>query len=125
MKALNPWQILRMLALVAVLFVGASAVNTSTADARSLTLINKTGVDIVVLNCVPDHARTWWEDVLGDTIWRNGESVTIDFTRYAAEASLWDFQAHYADGYVDSWYDVDVLRTNTIVMLKNGRNEYY
>ena len=124
MKIVNPWKLVRMLALVAILFAGAASVNTATADAKSLTLVNRTGVDIVVLNCVPVHATTWWEDVLGDAIWRNGDSVTIDFSRQAANSTLWDFKAHYSDGSSDSWYDVDVSRTSTIILNRDGTNDY-
>ncbi len=122
MKAMNPWRLFRVLALVAVLFVGAASVNT--VDAKSLTLINRTGYDIIVLNCVPVHATTWWEDVLGDAVWFNGESVTIDFSQHAANSTLWDFKAHYNNGSSDSWYDVDVSRTSTIILNRDGTNDY-
>lgn len=118
------WQTLRTLALAAVLLVGISVANAPTADAKDLTLINKTGYDIVVLNCVPADSTTWWEDVLGNDIWANGTSVTIDFDKWALK-DKWDFKAHYSDGSSDEWYDVDVRNVSTIILNKNGTNEYY
>jgi hypothetical protein len=118
------WHTLRALALAAVLLVGISVANAPSADAKALTLVNNTGYDIVVLNCVPTNATTWWEDVLGNDIWRNGTSVDIDFDKWALK-DKWDFKAHYSDGYSDEWYGVNVRNVSKIVLRKDGTNDYY
>ena len=43
------------------------------ADAKDLNLVNRTGEDIIVLNCTPSISDTWYNDILGNSIWRNGE----------------------------------------------------
>lgn len=115
---------IRALALAAILLVGISAVNTSTADAKDLTLVNRTGYDIVVLNCVPASADNWWEDVLGNSIWPDGKSITINFDNWAT-AEKWDFKAHYSDGFSDEWTGVNVRNVDTIILNKDGSNSYY
>ena len=120
----NLWHVVRTFALAAVLLVGTSAVNVPTADAKDVTLINRTGYDIIVLNCVPASATDWWEDILGNTIWANGTSVTINFENWAT-AEKWDFKAHYSDGYSDEWFNVNVRNVDTIVLNKDGTNSYY
>ena len=118
------WKTLRAFALAAVLLIGVSAVDMSSADAKELTLVNKTGYDIIVLNCVPTSATNWWEDVLGNDIWANGTSITIDFDKWAL-AEKWDFKAHYNDGFSDEWFGVNVRNVDAIILNKDGSNSYY
>ena len=99
------------------------ALGAPTADAKDLALVNKTGEDIIVLNCSPTISDVWYNDVLGNSIWRNGETITLDFDRWML-SDTWDFKVHYSDGYSEDWYGVNVRSVNTIILYKNGRNEY-
>lgn len=114
---------LRKLLLAFVLVLGMAVMSSPSADAKSLSLVNKTGYDIVVLNCTPTISTQWYEDVLGNDIWRNGTTVTLDFDRWAL-SDTWDFRVHYANGYSEDWYGVNVRSVNTIILHKDGTNEY-
>ena len=114
---------LQKLLLAFVLMLGVSLVSSPAADAKDLNLVNRTGEDIIVLNCTPSISDTWYNDVLGNSIWRNGETIIIDFDRWML-SDTWDFKVHYSDGYSEDWYGVNVRTVNTIILKKNGVNEY-
>ncbi len=119
MKMLNFHKLFLAFALV----LSLAALSAPSADAKALALVNKTGEDIVVLNCSPTISSQWYTDVLGDSIWRNGTTITLDFDRWAL-SDTWDFKVHYVDGYSEDWYGVNVNNVNTIILHKNGKNEY-
>ena len=105
------------------LVLGLVMMSAPSADAKALNLVNKTGEDIIVLNCTPSISDSWFNDVLGNSIWRNGETIILDFDRWML-SDTWDFKVHYADGTSEDWYDVNVRTVNTIILYNNGRNEY-
>ena len=119
-KSLKMW---RMLMVSFVFMLELALVNTPTADAKSVAMINSTGADIVVLNCSPASSHDWQEDVLGNEIWENGETIWLDFDRWSL-AEKWDFKVHYSDGYSDEWYGVEVKHTNKIILHIDGTMEY-
>lgn len=114
---------LHKLFFVFALVLGLALASSPSADAKELALVNRTGEDIIVLNCSPTISNVWYEDVLGNDTWPNGTTITLDFDRWAL-SDTWDFKVHYSDGYSEDWYGVDVRSVNTIILLKNGRNEY-
>ena len=116
-------KIFKKLLLVFALVLGVGVLGANSADAKDLNLVNKTGYDIVVLNCTPSISNVWYEDVLGNSVWRNGETITLDFDRWML-ADTWDFKIHYTNGYSEEWHGVNVRTVNTIVLYANGRNEY-
>ena len=109
--------------LAFVLVLGMAIAVSPAADAKALALVNKTGEDIVVLNCSPTISDQWYNDVLGNSIWANGTTITLDFDRWAL-CDTWDFKVHYVDGYSEDWYGVNVRNVNTIILHRDGRNEY-
>ena len=109
--------------LAFVMVAGVALASSPTADAKMLALVNKTGRDIIVFNCSPTTSSSWHDDVLGDDIWPNGSTVTIDFDRWEL-AKTWDFQVHYSDGDSEDWRNVNVQEVDTIILHPNGRNEF-
>ena len=109
--------------MVFALVLGLTMVNAPQADAKDLTLVNKTGYDIAVMNCTPSISNVWYEDVLGNSVWRNGQSITLDFDRWML-SDTWDFKIHYTNGYSEEWHNVNVRSVNTIILHKDGTNEY-
>lgn len=105
------------------LALSLAVLSAPTADAKALNLVNNTGETIVVLNCSPTISSQWYNDVLGNSVWVNGETITLDFDRWAL-SDTWDFKVHYTDGYSEDWYGVNVRNVNTIILHKNGTNEY-
>ncbi|MBI9106775.1 MAG: hypothetical protein JEZ04_08515 [Spirochaetales bacterium] len=60
--------------------------------AESITVINKTGYDIYYLNISPDSTDDWGEDLLGDEVLMNGESVKISLDSLG-DTCILDIQA--------------------------------
>ena len=114
---------LHKLFLAFVMVLGLTVLGSSTADAKALSLVNNTGSTIVVLNCSPTISNQWYEDVLGNSIWENGTTVTLDFDRWAL-CETWDFKVHYSNGASEDWRNVNVNNVNTIILEPNGVNTY-
>ena len=114
---------LQKLFMAFALVLGLVMMSAPSADAKDLNLVNRTGEDIIVLNCSPSISDSWYNDILGNSIWRNGETIIIDFDRWML-SDTWDFKVHYSDGYSEDWYGVNVRTVNTIILKKNGVNEY-
>ncbi len=114
---------LHKLLLAFVMVLGLTFMCSSTADAKELALVNNTGSTIVVLNCSPTISNQWYEDVLGNSVWENGATVTIDFDRWAL-CETWDFKVHYTNGDTEDWRNVNVNDVNTIILQPNGVNTY-
>ena len=119
MKLLN----LRKFFLAVAFVLGLAMMASPSADAKELTLVNNTGRDIIVLNCSPTISTQWYEDVLGDDIWPNGTTVTLDFDRWCF-SDTWDFLVHYENGQYEDWDRVNVRTVNTIILRPDGTNEY-
>ena len=113
----------RKLLMVFALVLGMAVVSSPSADAKALSLVNNTGADIVVMNCSPSSSGSWYEDVLGNSTWPAGTTITLDFDSWAM-ADTWDFKVHYANGASEDWYGVNVRTVNTIILKPNGVNEY-
>jgi hypothetical protein len=114
---------LHKLFLAVVMVLGLAIMGSSTADAKDLNLVNNTGKTIVVFNCSPTISTQWYEDLLGNGVWENGTTFTLDFDRLALSEN-WDFKVHYRDGSSEDWYNVNVNNVNTIILRPNGVNEY-
>ena len=108
-----------------VLLAAMIFANPGTADAKNVTFINNTGNDIVVLNCTPASSKFWLNDLLGDSVLKNGDSITLDFDfeRWALHET-WNFQAHYSNGYADAWNEVDVWQKDRVTFRKGGSFSY-
>ena len=114
---------LHKLFLAFVMVLGLAIMGSSTADAKDLNLVNNTGKTIVVFNCSPTISTQWYEDLLGNGVWENGTTFTLDFDRLALSEN-WDFKVHYRDGSSEDWYNANVNNVNTIILRPNGVNEY-
>lgn len=82
-------------------FLAAAVVFLSTLPAaaldRRVLIVNNTGYTIVEFYGSHRDARTWQEDILGNSVLPSGSSVTINFddgTGYC----IFDFRAVFSDG---------------------------
>ena len=123
-----------IVALVAIVWIfgddssgsnSTSAVqNTDTQVMKfNLTVVNHTGIDIYELYASETDTDDWEEDVLGDNILYNGNSMNVTFTITANDLD-WDFAIRDMDGaqyeyYGLSFKDCDVNGA-TLVLDSDG-----
>lgn len=90
-----------------------------------LTVINRTGVDIWYLFASESSSDSWEEDMLGDSVLLDGESVNITF--YLSEDSLiWDFAMADSSENMVEFYNLDFADCNpdgaTLILEYDGTN---
>ena len=91
-----------------------------TPDAKctnlDFVLINKTGYDISDIYVAPTTEREWGEDIMGQDILENGESVEISFDS-GETAHKWDMYVTW-DGYEADhdvfWIGLDLSKISEI-----------
>ena len=85
------------------------------AGSQDFTLVNKTGVVIDALYVVPNHARTWEDDVLGRDVLRSGESADISFSPKERHC-VWDIMVVDKEGNEVWWEDIDLCQHQRIIL---------
>lgn len=76
------------------------------ADARDITVVNKTGKPVASIFISPVDTSEWEEDILGVDVLEDGQSVDIAFSGYDEDACNFDVLASNDDG--DQWLLTDV-----------------
>jgi len=74
-------RVLVLMGIVAVLALGALPLGA--ADKRDITIVNKAGEPITEIYIALVHGDEWGEDVLGEDVLEDGETVDIHFSGYA------------------------------------------
>ncbi|MCA1906192.1 MAG: hypothetical protein LDL11_06355 [Desulfarculus sp.] len=85
------------------------------AGDQDFLLVNKTGKVIDALYVVPNHARTWEEDILGRDVLLNGESTTIRFSREERDC-VWDLLVVDQHGEEMWWEDIDLCKYRRVIL---------
>lgn len=78
-----------------------------------LEVVNNTGVDIYKLYSSQAQTDDWEEDVLGEGILYDGESITINFKLFDESSLVWDFRIEDSDGNYINFYDIDFSDCDT------------
>ncbi len=87
-----------VLALTLMLLAGVAL---GAADKRDITVVNKSGESITEIYIALAREDNWGEDVLGEDVLENGESVNIHFSGYKKTDCHFDLLAKNEDG--DEW----------------------
>lgn len=105
-----------VLALLAVVVIGAASSETALADPRDFTLINgHPAMTLTYAFVSPSDQTEWGEDVLGsDLVLAPGESVFIDFSQVPASTCLYDIRVIYADGSEQYRYSVNLCEIESV-----------
>ena len=85
-----------------------------------IEVTNKTGYDIYYLYVSHENSTSWEEDVLGESILPNGDSVRVDLTGYAS--SVFDVQAKDEDGDTYTIMGIDVAKQDLTIRLEHLDN---
>jgi hypothetical protein len=80
------------------------------ADGPAVTVVNGTGYDIYFLYISKSDTEDWEEDVLGDDILEDGDSVRITLP----SAGLWDIMAEDEDEDTYTRFEVNVQSDVTL-----------
>ena len=102
----------RMLLASAILVAGMTS-SAFAAGKQDFTLINKTGYSINEVYVSPATSDDWQEDVLGQDVLDNGQTVHIKFSR-SATGCKWDLKVVYTDGESAEWDAFDLCETSKI-----------
>lgn len=78
-----------------------------------LEVVNNTGIDIYKLYSSQAQTDDWEEDVLGEGILYDGESITINFKLFDESSLVWDFRIEDSDGNYINFYDIDFSDCDT------------
>jgi hypothetical protein len=118
-----------MIKLVSSLFLAlflTSAGLTGSAHAagkQDFTLINKTGYQINKVYVSPNSSDDWEEDVLGQDVLDDGESVHIRFQRNTSECK-YDLKVVYSDdGSSAIWQGFNLCEISKVTIHYNRKND--
>ncbi|MDR2101209.1 MAG: hypothetical protein LBP43_01400 [Treponema sp.] len=78
-------------------------------EGPAVLIINNTGYTGYYLYMTPVDIDDWEEDLLGDDILPEGESLVIELSRPLSEANRYDIQLEDEDGDTYSKWDVLIL----------------
>lgn len=112
----------RFLALVAVLSFSMLATQKASAQGKQdFTLHNETGVTIAELYVSPHHVNDWQEDVLGQDVLLDGESLDITFAP-RTKPKLWDIKVVDKSGESIMWENLNLLDISEVTLyFEKGR----
>lgn len=99
--------------------VAAGVAIKARAGTQDFTLVNKTGAAIHNLFISESDKDDWEEDVLGEDVLDDGESVAISFS--GKKACLWDLMVKDEDGEGLYWRKINLCTVSTVVLHCNRK----
>ena len=112
----------RFAAFVALLSFSILLTQKASAQGKQdFTLHNQTGVTIAALYVSPHSSNAWQEDVLGQDVLLNGESLDISFSS-RTKPKMWDIKVVDKNGESIIWEKMNLLEiSNVTLYFENGR----
>ena len=106
----------RVKALVSILALSTLLSSAAFAQGKQdFTVVNKTGVIISELYVSPHSADDWEEDILGQDVLANNDSVDITFSP-KEKAKLWDLKVVDSKGNSIEWENLNLLEISKITL---------
>lgn len=106
----------RIAALVAIFsFPILLSQKASAQGKQDFTLHNETGVIISELYVSPHHSNQWQEDVLGQDVLADGESLDILFSA-RTKPKLWDIKVVDSEGESIVWENLNLLEISEVTL---------
>jgi hypothetical protein len=90
------------------------------AGTQDFTLVNNTGVDIHNLFVSESAKDDWEEDVLGDQVLADGESVDVNFE--GKNACMWDMMVKDEAGAGVYWRKIDLCKASQVTLTCSNKN---
>lgn len=112
----------RVKALVAILALSTLFSSVAFAQGKQdFTLVNKTGVIISELHVSPHSTDDWEEDILGQDVLGDNESVEITFSP-KERARMWDLKIIDSKGNSIEWENLNLLEISKVTLhYKDGK----
>ena len=123
MKFTSPNTLRRITALVAICAISTMLLlpTAFAQGAQDFTVVNMTGVTIAELYVSPHTTNDWEEDILGQDMLANGESLNIHFSR-TEKAAKWDLKIVDKEGNSIEWENLNLLEISKLTLhYKNGK----
>lgn len=116
---------LAFLALAAIILVWGPAQGSAASKVKKkdnkfsgyIEITNQTGYDIYYLYISHESSDDWEEDVLGDDVLTDGESVKVEIEDY--DTSIFDIRLEDEDGDTYTKWDVDIETTDLVITLED------
>ena len=106
-------------------FAGALAlllpVAADAAD-QDFTLVNRTGYDIAEVYVSPAKSKNWEEDVMGDDVLEDQQSVPITFPG-RGKICTYDLKVVFTDGDDAYWTNFDLCTISKIQIFWNAKTQ--
>jgi hypothetical protein len=122
MKHLASNSLRSLKAVVAMLAISMLLSSAAFAQGKQdFTVVNKTGVIISELYVSPHSADDWEEDILGQDVLANDDSVEITFSP-KERAKLWDLKIVDSKGNSLEWENLNLLEISKVTLhYRNGK----
>lgn len=112
---------MRFILLLGCMLMAAPAALLAQGTDLNFKLVNKTGFDIHSVFLSPHDSDDWDEDVMGQDILADGESVDIKF-HPKAKAKIWDLRVDDSKGKNFTWFEFDLTTIEEItIRVKDGK----
>lgn len=108
----------------AVLAAFALAAPAQAQDAKQdFKLINATGYELNALYISPSKSDDWGDDVLGQDVLSDGQSVNVHFSP-KVRTCKWDLKVTYSDDNSSAvWNDIDLCSVEKITIHYDRKND--
>ncbi len=88
----------------------------ASAAPQDFVLDNATGYDLKNLYLSPTDQNEWGDDVLGEDVLTNGQSVKIHFPEGRGEGCEWDLKVTYNDDTSHEWRNVNLCSIESVTI---------
>ena len=106
----------------AALLLLLMAASCAFAGPQDFVLVNNTGVEIHGVHIAPSESDNWGQDILGDQILEDGQTLTVQFTAQSAE--LWDIRVLDEDGDALDFKKFNLFEVSKVTLNDNGEATY-
>jgi len=95
----------------------------ASAAPQDFDLDNATGYDLKNLYISPTDTNEWGDDVLGEDVLKDGQTVKIHFPEGRGEGCEWDLKVTYNDDTSHEWHNVNLCEITTVTIHYNESSQ--
>jgi hypothetical protein len=108
---------------VAIAAMMVLAPTMASAAPQDFDLDNATGYDLKNLYISPTDTNEWGDDVLGEDVLKDGQTVKIHFPEGRGEGCEWDLKVTYNDDTSHEWHNVNLCEITTVTIHYNESSQ--
>lgn len=112
---------MRSVILACVVALTASVGLSAQGSKLDFTLLNKTTLTVTHIYVSPTEDEEWGDDIMGEDVVENGQSVDIVFSPKARNC-MWDLKIVDEDEDEVTWTNLDLCKASHVtLMYQNGK----